>query len=121
MTHMSRRGLIGALLVQPLLLRRADAQLRAAGKPKPLPPGAVTHDWPSFLGPFHNATSTETKLTRALPPPLVWEFVKGEGYVSPAVVGGRLFYLHRTGNEEIVECLNAETGARQWQFRYATA
>ena len=28
--------------------------------------------------------------------------------------------MHRVGDEEIVECLHAETGARQWSFRYAT-
>ena len=89
-------------------------------KPKPLPKDAVTHDWTSFLGPAHNATSTETRLSRTLPPPLVWEFAKGTSYTSPAVAGDRLLFVHRVGDEEIVECLHAETGARQWSFRYAT-
>jgi outer membrane protein assembly factor BamB len=118
---LTRRDFVGALLIQPLLMRAALAQSAAVKKPKPLPAGAVTHDWPSFLGPSHNGMSTETKLTRTLPPSLVWEFEKGEGYVSPAVVGQRLFFLHRVGDEESVECLHAETGARQWQFRYPTA
>jgi outer membrane protein assembly factor BamB len=118
---MSRRALLQALLVQPWLARAAFAQSAAPTKPKPLPAGAVTHDWTSFLGPFHNATSTETKLSRMLPPPLVWEFEKGEGYVSPAIAGDRLFYLHRVRDEEVVECLHRETGARQWQFKYPTA
>src|SRR5262245_56683392 len=108
----SRRAWLYGLLVQPFLVRAALAQ-STVHKPKPLPAGAGTHDWPSFLGPFHNATSTETKLTRALPPPLVWEFEKGEGYVSPAIAGDRLFYLHRVKDEEVVECLHRETGARQ--------
>src|SRR5688500_6766613 len=30
--------------------------------PKPLPAGAVTEDWPHFLGPRHNATTKETHL-----------------------------------------------------------
>ena len=29
-------------------------------------------------------------------------------------------FLHRLGDEEIVECLHAETGASHWQFRYRT-
>ena len=29
-------------------------------------------------------------------------------------------FVHRVASEEIVECLHAETGARQWSFRYAT-
>jgi outer membrane protein assembly factor BamB len=63
----------------------------------------------------------ETKLSRTLPPPLVWEFVKGTGYASPAVAGERLVFVHRVGSEEIVECLHPETGASRWRFRYATA
>jgi outer membrane protein assembly factor BamB len=117
----SRRALLHALVVQPLLARAALGQTRPGQGPKPLPAGAVTHDWPSFLGPTHNAVSTETKLTRALPPAIVWEVPKGEGYSSPAVAGGRLVFLHRIRDEEIVECLHPETGAMQWQFRYATA
>jgi outer membrane protein assembly factor BamB len=81
----------------------------------------VTSDWPSFLGPTHNAVSAETKLSRTLPPPLVWEFEKGTSYASPAIVRDRLVFLHRLGNEEIVECLHPETGARVWNFRYDTS
>jgi outer membrane protein assembly factor BamB len=115
----TRRALFQALLAQTLSAR-AHAQARVHTKPKPLPKDAVTHDWTSFLGPAHNATSTETRLSRALPPPLVWEFAKGTSYTSPAVAGDRLLLVHRVGDEEIVECLHAETGARHWNFRYAT-
>jgi outer membrane protein assembly factor BamB len=60
-------------------------------------------------------------LSRKLPPPLLWEFAKGTGYASPAVAGEHLVFMHRLGNEEIVECLQPETASSQWQFRYATA
>jgi outer membrane protein assembly factor BamB len=96
----------------------------AQSAPKPLPAGAVTEDWPAFLGPSHNATSRETRLLREWGrrgPKLVWEMRKGTGYSSPAVMGQRLVFLHRVGGEEIVECLHAETGARFWDFRYPTA
>src|SRR5688572_13281549 len=95
------------------LAARSQAQTRVHGKPKPLAKDAVTHDWTSFLGPAHNATSTETRLNRSLPPPLVWEFPKGTSYTSPAIVGARLVFVHRVADEEIVECLHAETGASQ--------
>ncbi|MEO8027926.1 MAG: hypothetical protein ABI823_15685, partial [Bryobacteraceae bacterium] len=62
----------------------------AVRKPKPLARDAKTGDWPSFLGPSHDANSAETKLSRKLPPPLVWEFGKGTGYASPAIAGDRL-------------------------------
>ncbi len=92
-------------------------------KPKPLPEGAVTHDWKGFLGPTHNAVSTETKLLREFPSrglTLVWEMRKGTGYASPAIAGDHLVYLHREKNQEIVECLHPETGERYWQFTYPT-
>ena len=120
MTRLSRRRMLEALIVNVLAPRPGGAQTRLVSKPKPLAKDATTHDWPSFLGPTHNAISSETRLARKLPPPLVWEFTKGTGYASPAIAGGRLVFLHRVGNEEIVECLHPETGAAQWQFRYPT-
>ena len=89
--------------------------------PKPLYPDAVTHDWPSFLGPSHNAHSPETHLLKRFPPQgpqLVWELESGTGYASPVIIGEHLVYLHRVGNEEIVECLHPETGKPYWDFKY---
>lgn len=117
----SRRAALAALAAHALTLRAAFGQTRVHRTPKPLAPGAVTHDWPAFLGPTHNAVSTETKLTRVLPPPLVWEFAKGSGYGSPAIAADRLVFVHRVADEEIVECLHPATGASRWRFRYATA
>lgn len=119
MRPISRRALIKAAFAQALPAA-ASAQARVHAKPRPLARDAITHDWTSFLGPAHNGTSTETRLSRVLPPPLVWELPKGTSYASPAVAGSRLLFVHRVGDEEVVECLHAETGARQWSFRYAT-
>jgi outer membrane protein assembly factor BamB len=121
MPLISRRSLLQALAAQLLDATRAPGQTRVHGTPKPLPAGAVTHDWRAFLGPSHNGMSTETKLSRTLPPPLVWERPRGTGYASPAIAGDRLVFLHRLANEEIVECLHPEMGTSYWQFRYATA
>jgi outer membrane protein assembly factor BamB len=122
MNHlMSRRALLQAFVAQALSAVRAFGQARVFRKPKPLPGGAVTSDWASFLGPSHNAVSTETRLSRVLPPPLVWEFPKGTGYASPAIAGQRLVFIHRLADEEIVECLHPETGSSLWRFRYPTA
>ena len=121
MHSVSRRQLLQALMAEPLLAGVARAQARVAAAPKPLPAGAVTHDWTSFLGPTHNGVSTETKLSRTLPAPLVWEFPKGTSYSSPAIAGDRLLFIHRVRDEEIVECMDALTGASRWQFKYGTA
>ena len=55
------------------------AQTRIQSKPKPLAKGAVTHDWTAFLGPTHNAISTETRLSRKLPPPADLGVHQGHG------------------------------------------
>jgi len=92
--------------------------------PKPLPPGAVTSDWPHFLGPTFDYHSPETKLLERFDekgPPLVWEVKKGTGYAAPVVVGDRLVLFHRVSDEERVDCLHPETGQRYWSFAYATA
>lgn len=98
-----------------------DATFHVA--PKPLPKGAATHDWPGLLGPTHNMVSTETKLLDKFPPggpTLVWEVKKGSGYAAPAVAGDYVVILHRVGDEEIVDCLQRDTGARFWRLAYAT-
>ena len=102
MPRLTRRTLLQALLAQTLPPGTAGARAVAHRDPTPLAPGAVTHDWVSFLGPSHDAISTETPLRRALPPPLVWELPKGSGYTSPAIAGDRLLFIHRIGDEELV-------------------
>jgi hypothetical protein len=129
-TLISRRAIFRGLMAGLLGTRHVHAQSpgrrslgeggRVRSKPRPLAKDAVTHDWTAFLGPTHNAVSTETKLSRRLPPPLIWEFTRGSGYASPAIAGARLVYLHRVGGEELVECLHPETGGSQWRFRYPT-
>ncbi|MSV28464.1 MAG: hypothetical protein EXQ52_06935 [Bryobacterales bacterium] len=102
---------------------KPNPDIKFHGKPKPLPPGAVTHDWKSFLGPTHNAISTETRLLHDWPrggPKMVWEMRKGTSFTSPAIAGERLVYFHRTASEERVECLHPENGSRYWQFSYGT-
>jgi outer membrane protein assembly factor BamB len=96
--------------------------LKFHGAAKAPAKGAETNDWPRFLGPSHNATSSETKLLKTLPGklPVVWEAKKGSGYCAPAIVGERLVLFHRVGDEEVVECLQAETGLRFWKVAYAS-
>lgn len=91
--------------------------------PAPLPDGAVTEDWSTFLGARGKPVSGETRLLREFGeggPSLVWELSKGTGYSSPSISGEFLVYLHRSGSEVVVECLHSETGERYWDFRYRT-
>lgn len=97
--------------------------LRTFGAPKPLPKNAVVEDWPGLLGPRRDARSRETGLLADWPeagPKLVWEMDRGEGFASPAVLGERLVFTHRIGNDVFVDCLEATTGKRFWRFTYQT-
>ncbi len=78
-------------------------------------------DWPQFLGPRRNGTSTEKGLTTSWPkkgPPLLWQREIGEGFSAPVIAKGKLILFHRLKDKEILECLNAKSGAKIWRFGY---
>lgn len=80
-------------------------------------------DWPRFLGPQGTGVSAETGLRKAWPaegPRVLWKKKVGEGYAAPSVRGNRLIFFHRLGDEELVECFAADTGAAVWRHAYAT-
>jgi len=80
-------------------------------------------DWPAYLGPNGNGTSSETGLALTWDesgPPVVWRKTLGESFSPPVVGEGRLVVLHRVGEEEVVECLDAKTGRSCWNASYGT-
>lgn len=82
------------------------------------------HDWPKFLGPSGYGVSKETGLLKTWPksgPPILWEKGIGSGYSAPSVRGNRLVVHHRVEDNEVVECLRADTGKTLWQYKYETA
>ncbi len=86
--------------------------------PEPDRPG---EDWPQFLGPRGDNTSTETGLVERWSdegPPVVWQMRTGNGYTAPSIRGNRLVLFHRIGDEEVVDCLRADTGERLWRYSY---
>ncbi|MDB6151671.1 MAG: Pyrrolo-quinoline quinone [Chthoniobacteraceae bacterium] len=105
----------------PLLFSALCLVTSYAAEPKPLADGAVATDWPRFLGPTHNAISTETRLLKNWEkdePKLLWEFPKGLGHACPAISGKSLILFHRIDKRETVDCLNAETGEQRWNLSY---
>jgi outer membrane protein assembly factor BamB len=83
----------------------------------------IAGDWPQFLGPRANGISDETGLLEKWPangPLLVWEKSIGTGYGAPSVIGQKLVFHHRIGDEEIVECVDADTGKTLWRYSYAS-
>lgn len=99
----------------------AYPELTFHAPPQPLASDAVTEAWPHFLGPHHNATTSEAKLLARWPaggPRIVWEMAAGEGYACPVMAAGRLVYFHRVAGKETLDCLDPETGRRFWRFAY---
>jgi outer membrane protein assembly factor BamB len=85
---------------------------------------ARAEDWPRFLGPRADGTSTETNLIDSIPVSganIVWQLKIGTGYSAPSVRDGRLILHHRVGAEEIVREVDAKTGDAGWKYSYPSS
>ncbi len=97
------------------------AELTYHAAPKPLAKGAVTAEFPRFLGPSDDGKSPETHLLAKFPEgglKPVWEMRKGTGYTSAIIVNDRLFLFDRIGDEETLQCLDPLTGKEFWRTGY---
>src|SRR5687768_2759910 len=84
---------------------------------------AAAQDWPQHLGPERNGIYKGAALAEswgAQGPRVVWRKTVGQGFSGPVVAQGRVILFHRVANEEVVEALDARTGAPQWRYAYAT-
>ncbi|MFZ5832082.1 MAG: PQQ-binding-like beta-propeller repeat protein [Planctomycetota bacterium] len=79
-------------------------------------------DWPQYLGPQRNATSTETGLLRAWPaegPKVLWRVALGEGFGAPAISDGKVYLLDRIGTEkDALRCFDLTDGKQLWSYEY---
>lgn len=85
---------------------------------------AVAVDWPQFLGPERTGVYRGPALAASWPvdgPKVVWRRAVGAGFAGPVVAQGRVILFHRQGNQEIVESLDAATGAPSWRYTYPTS
>ena len=81
-------------------------------------------DWPQFFGPSRNGAYRGPGLLERWPaggPRVVWKKQVGAGFSGPVATQGRVILFHRVSNREIVESLDARTGASQWQYSYPTS
>ena len=87
-----------------------------------LPGGVlVAEDWPWFLGPRHDGTSSETNIQLQwgeTGPPVLWKQEIGTGYSAPSVLGDRLVVHHRQKDHEVISCRSVATGKEIWNYRY---
>ena len=81
------------------------------------------HDWPQFLGPQRNGVYAGPPLAASFPaggPKKVWQKAIGTGFAGPVVAGDRLILFHRLNDEEVVDALDAKSGAPRWHYAYKT-
>jgi outer membrane protein assembly factor BamB len=80
------------------------------------------NDWPQFLGPLRSGVSTEHVATKwpASGLPQRWKRPVGAGFSGPVVAGGRVILFHRKGTDEVVDCMESESGKLLWTKRYPT-
>jgi len=105
-------GAMGCTVVWLALAPIAQAELAAAA------------GWPNWRGPDHNGISLEKGWLSAWPtngPRRLWEVELGPGHADPAVCGGRVYVMGRTGKQDIIFCLNADTGETVWKYAYEAA
>ena len=84
---------------------------------------ARSPDWPQFLGPSRNGVYVGPPLNEKWPatgPRIIWRKQVGQGFSGPVVARQRLILFHRVGDREVVESLDALTGAPQWRYAYPT-
>lgn len=74
-------------------------------------------DWPQWRGANRESILTDFDAPRAWPQELAqsWKVDVGLADATPALVNDRLYVFTRLGNREVLQCLNAATGAQIWQ------
>lgn len=81
-------------------------------------------DWPQILGPDRNGIAEGEQIVDTLPaggPQVAWEHPVGRGFAGPAVADGRVIVFHRVDDNEVIDCLQAETGRPLWQATHPTS
>ncbi len=83
---------------------------------------ARAEDWPQFMGPNSDGTSTEKGLAKAWPaggPKVLWTVPLGPGYGGAAIRDGKVYLLDRVDRQkDVLRCLALETGKEDWNFSY---
>jgi outer membrane protein assembly factor BamB len=80
-------------------------------------------DWPQFLGPDRNGTTTNRMLA-SFPkegPARLWRRKVGQGLSGPVIVADKALLFHRVDNEVLLEAFSAKTGEPVWRCPTPTA
>jgi outer membrane protein assembly factor BamB len=84
---------------------------------------AAAEDWPQWLGPRRDNSSTEKVAPWKEAPKVLWRKPAGEGNSSPVVTGGRVFIHAKVKDQdrEEVVAFDAKSGEELWRKAYPRA
>jgi len=84
---------------------------------------AFAEDWPQWLGPRRDNSSTGIVKAWQGKLEVLWRKPAGEGHSSPVVAGGRVFLHAKVANknEEEIVAFDAKSGEELWRTRYQRA
>jgi len=79
-----------------------------------------SQDWPQFRGIGRDSKATGFQTPKAWPAELkqVWKANVGFGDASPILTGNRIYLATRQDANEVILCLDAETGKEIWKSTY---
>lgn len=79
-------------------------------------------DWPQYLGPNRNSTSSEKGILRSWPetgPEVLWTVPVGRGYGGPVIKDGKVYLLDRDDRVgDNLRCFSLSDGKELWNFAY---
>lgn len=84
------------------------------------PPLLTAQDWPQWRGANRDGTIVSFVEPKAWPDQLKqkWQVTVGAGYSSPLLVDKKIYILTRQGEEEVIRCLDFDTGNQIWRDAY---
>ncbi|MBC8002670.1 MAG: PQQ-binding-like beta-propeller repeat protein [Opitutaceae bacterium] len=74
-------------------------------------------DWPAWRGPLHtghvpDGEAVPTKLPAE--PKVLWKVKSGDGFASPVIANGKLFFLDNVGGKETLHAIDAASARELW-------
>ena len=77
-------------------------------------------DWPQWRGPHRDGKMNGFIAPQTWPKELSrkWKTTVGTGDATPALISNKLYVFTRQGENEVVLCLNADTGKELWNDKY---
>jgi hypothetical protein len=80
---------------------------------------AAQAEWHQWRGANRDGISLETGILKTWPetgPKELWRLPLGNGFSGISIANGRAYTMFAEGEDEVVVCLDAETGTELWRY-----